>query len=57
MFNLQLDTCKTDLAKKIKEEDLKNCEDFHRGQKRSKALQDHGQTETEVRMIVPEKQF
>ena len=28
MFNLQLDTCKTDLAKKIKEEDLKNCEDF-----------------------------
>ena len=28
MFNLQLDTCKTNLAKKIKEEDLKNCEDF-----------------------------
>ena len=28
MFNLQLDTCKTDLAKKIKEEDLKNCEEF-----------------------------
>ena len=28
VFNLQLDTCKTDLAKKIKEEDLKNCEDF-----------------------------
>ena len=28
MFNLQLDTCKTNLAKKIKEQDLKNCEDF-----------------------------
>ena len=28
IFNLQLDTCKTNLAKKIKEEDLKNCEDF-----------------------------
>ena len=27
-FNLQLDTFKNDLAKKIKEEDLKNCEDF-----------------------------
>ena len=28
MFSLQLDTCKTDLAKKIKEEDLKNGEEF-----------------------------
>ena len=28
MFNHQLDTCKTDLGKKIKEEDMKNCEDF-----------------------------
>ena len=28
MFNLQRDTCITNLASKIKEEDLKNCEDF-----------------------------
>ena len=28
MFSLQLDTCKTDMAKKIKEEDLKTCEEF-----------------------------
>ena len=28
MVNLQIDTCKINLAKKIKEEDLKNCEEF-----------------------------
>ena len=28
MFSLQLDTCKTGLAEKITEEDLKNCEEF-----------------------------
>ena len=28
MFNLQLDTCKIELAKKIKEEDLRICQDF-----------------------------
>ena len=28
MFNHQLGTCKTDQGKNIKEEDLKNCEDF-----------------------------
>ena len=28
MFSLQLDTCKIELAKKIKEEDLRNCQDF-----------------------------
>ena len=28
MFRLQLDTCITELAKKIKEEDLRNCEEF-----------------------------
>ena len=28
MFSLQLDTCKIGLAKKIKEEDLRNCQDF-----------------------------
>ena len=28
MFSLQRDTCITNLASKIKEEDLKNCEDF-----------------------------
>ena len=28
MFSLQLDTCKTELEKKIKEEDLKNCKEF-----------------------------
>ena len=34
MFNLQLDTCKTNLAKKIKEENLKNCEDFIEARKK-----------------------
>ena len=28
MFSLQLDTCKTELANKIKEEDLRNCVNF-----------------------------
>ena len=28
MFSLQLDTCKIELANKIKEEDLKNCQEF-----------------------------
>ena len=28
MFSLQIDTCQIELAKKIKEEDLRNCQDF-----------------------------
>ena len=36
MFSLQLDTCKIELAKKIKEEDLRNCEDFKETRKEAR---------------------
>ena len=36
MFSLQLDTCKIELAKKIKDEDLRNCEDFKETRKEAR---------------------
>ena len=36
MFSLQLDTCKIKLSKKIKEEDLRNCQDFIENRKEAR---------------------